>query len=328
METAAMLDAALIAGPTASGKSAFAIRLAEATGGVILNADSMQVYRDLRVLTARPTVEDEEAAEHRLYGFVDGAENFSVGRYAEAAARQLADVAAAGRLPILVGGTGLYFQALEAGLSRIPPLPQAVRDAVRASCEGVETAALHARLAARDPGGAAALRPSDRLRVMRALEVFEATGRSLASFHGDREPGPLAGKALLKLFLAPERAALHAGINARFEAMVANGALDEARALAARGLDPLLPVMRAHGAPALMAHLRGEISLNDAVQRGQADTRAYVKRQFTWFRNQMQGWRWLTAEAERDAVVKAMSEGQALRLPSCGLTHRSASAND
>lgn len=297
-------DAVLIAGPTASGKSAYAIEIARLTGGAIVNADSMQVYRDLRVLTARPDPVEEASAPHRLYGFVDGAENFSVGRYAAAASLEIAALWQAATIPILTGGTGLYFQALEQGLSRIPPLPQPVRERVRAACEGVGTAELHARLAERDPAGAATLRPSDRLRVMRALEVFEATGRSLSSFHGERDPGILAGKRLLKLFLAPDRASLHDRINRRFEAMIGSGALDETRALAARGLDPLLPVMRAHGAPALMAHLRGEMGLNEAVQRGQADTRAYVKRQFTWFRNQMQGWTWLDSEAQRqDALV-------------------------
>ncbi|MCX7323750.1 MAG: tRNA (adenosine(37)-N6)-dimethylallyltransferase MiaA [Hyphomicrobiales bacterium] len=301
-----LLDAVLIAGPTASGKSAFAIEVACATGGVILNADSMQVYRDLSVLTARPAPEEERQAEHRLYGFVDGAETFSVGRYADAAASAIRQCWAEGRLPIVTGGTGLYFQSLEQGLSRIPALPQAVRDEVRAASEGVVTADLHDRLARLDPAGAAGLRPSDRLRVMRALEVFTATGRSLSSFHGEREPGLLAGRRLLKLFLAPERAEVHERINRRFRLMIETGALGEARALAARGLDPMLPVMRAHGAPALMAHLRGEMSLNDAIQRGQADTRAYVKRQFTWFRNQMEGWRWIRDEEERAAVLKSI----------------------
>ena len=302
-----LYDAVLIAGPTASGKSAFAIAVARATGGVIVNADSMQVYRDLRVLTARPSPEEEQDAEHRLYGVVDGAENFSVGRYATAASTEIRRCWADGRLPIVTGGTGLYFQALEQGLSQIPALPQDVRDRVRGECDGVATPDLHARLALIDPAGAAALRSSDRLRIMRALEVFEATGRSLASFHGERAPGLLAGQRLLKLFLAPDRAQVHARINARFVSMIEAGALDEARALAARGLDPLLPVMRAHGAPALMAHLRGDMNLNDAIQRGQADTRAYVKRQFTWFRNQMEGWTWLTDEDQKRHVLAGLT---------------------
>ncbi len=301
------VDVVLIAGPTASGKSAFAIDVARRTGGVIVNADSMQVYRDLHLLTARPSSADEAAADHRLYGFVDGAENFSVGRYVKAVLGQFALIHTAGRMPILVGGTGLYFKALEEGLSRIPPLPQDVRDAVRASCDGTATTELHARLAQCDPTGAATLRPSDRLRIMRALEVFAATGRSLSSFHGDREPGPLSGKRLVKLFLAPDRSILHERINVRFTSMVAAGALAEVAALQARRLDPLLPIMRAHGAPALMAHLKGEMGLNDAIQRGQADTRAYVKRQFTWFRNQMEGWRWLESEGDKGKVLEEVA---------------------
>jgi tRNA dimethylallyltransferase len=298
------LDAVLIAGPTASGKSAFAIAVARATGGVIVNADSMQVYRDLAVITARPSPEDERAAEHRLYGVIDGAENFSVGRYAERAGEEIAAVWRTGRLPILVGGTGLYFSALEEGLSAIPAIPDHIRTAERAACDGVDTGALHARLASLDPAEAARLRPSDRLRVMRALEVIAATGRPLSHFHGARTPGVLAGKRLKRLFLAPERSTVHAAIDRRFETMMATGALDEVKVLAARGLDPLLPIMRAHGVPALIAHLRGEMSLADAIQRGQGDTRAYVKRQFTWFRRQGEAWRWLADAAARAAALE------------------------
>lgn len=302
-------DAVLIAGPTTSGKSAFALEAARLTGGVVVNADSMQIYRDLRVLTARPSPADEALAPHRLYGVVDGAENFSVGRYAAMAGALIAELAGAGRLPILTGGTGLYFKALEEGLSDLPPVPEPVREAVRAEAEGRETAELHARLAAEDPETAARLRPSDRLRVLRALEIWRATGRPLARLQGAKAPGPLAGRRLLRLFLAPERAWLYARIDRRFEAMVAEGALDEAAALRDRKLDPALPVMRAHGVPALIAHLNGEIPLGEAVRRGQADTRAYVKRQFTWFRNQMPGFRWLTREEDREAILRALANG-------------------
>ncbi len=280
-------------------------------GGVIVNADSMQMYRDLRVLTARPSPAEEDAAEHRLYGAVDGAENFSAARYATLAGAEISTIRAQGRLPIVTGGTGLYFAALEEGLSDIPPVPDDVRERERAACEGVATGALHARLAARSPEDAARIRPSDRLRVMRALEVTAATGRSLASFQGARTPGPLSGLPLLKLFLAPDRAEVHRRIDERFVAMVREGALEEAAALAARGLDPLLPVMRAHGAPALMAHLRGEMSLDEAIARGQADTRAYVKRQFTWFRNRGEGWRWLTGERDRLEILAALAAERA-----------------
>jgi tRNA dimethylallyltransferase len=302
--------AVLIAGPTASGKSAFALALAKATGGVVINTDSMQVYRDLRVLTARPSDEEVAQAPHALYGVIDGAENFSAARYQALAAAAIREAQTHGRLPILTGGTGLYFKALEEGLSDIPPVPDAVREAVRATCEGVPTAALHARLAAHLPDEAARLRASDRLRVMRALEVLAATGKGVSQFHGARAPGPLAGAPLARLFLAPERAALHAAIDRRFVGMIAAGALDEVRALAARGLSPLLPIMRAHGAPALMAHLKGEMTLEAAILRGQADTRSYVKRQFTWFRHQMPGWRWLEDEAARTAALAQLAAGR------------------
>lgn len=299
--------AILIAGPTASGKSALALALARHLSGEVINADSMQVYADLAVLTARPTPQDEAAAPHRLYGHVDGGENFSVGRYVEAAARALGETWSARRIPIVVGGTGLYFKALIDGLSEIPPVPPDVRERLRRDGESRPTSELHAMLAERDPDAAGRLRPSDRMRIQRALEVFEATGRPLASFHGQRQPGPLAAASLVTLFVAPEREALRRHIDARFTAMMAHGALDEVAALARRGLDPMLPVMRAHGVPGLISHLRGEASLADAVARGQADTRRYAKRQFTWFRHQMPGWTWVAPKQAFEAAKAASS---------------------
>jgi tRNA dimethylallyltransferase len=291
-ETGGRPAAILIAGPTASGKSALAARLALRHGGVVINTDSMQVYRDLRRLTARPDPEEEARVPHRLYGHVDGAVNYSVGQFSRDAVALLAELD--GRLPIFVGGTGLYFRALEQGFSELPPVPEAVRAQVREAAEGRPTEALHADLARHDPDGAARLRPSDRMRVMRALEIFLATGRPIASFYGDPVPGPLAGRNLQKLFLAPDRAELRARIDARFRTMIAEGALDEVSRLHARRLDPMLPVMRAHGVPGLIAHLDGALDLEEAIARGQADTRAYAKRQFTWFRHQMgTDWRWL-----------------------------------
>ena len=301
--------AVLIAGPTASGKSALAIALARRFGGTVINCDSMQVYRDLRILSARPTPDEEESAPHALFGHVDGAQNHSVGQYVRDAAGAVAASRAGGRLPILVGGTGLYFKAMTEGLSAIPPVPEGVRDAFRARAEARETEELHAELSRRDPAMAARLRPSDRLRVMRALEVFEATGRSLASFQGAREPGPLAGARLVRLFLNPPREVVRERIDRRFEAMMTDGALDEVEALRMRGLDPMLPVMRAHGVPGLIAHLEGRQSLAEAVARGQADTRAYAKRQVTWFRHQMVGWTELepeTAAGEASRLVAAL----------------------
>ena len=295
-ETGGRPAAILIAGPTASGKSALAARLALRHGGVVINTDSMQVYRDLRRLTARPEPEEEAQVPHRLYGHVDGAVNYSLGHFSRDAAALLA--ALDGRLPVFVGGTGLYFRALEQGFSELPPVPEAVRARVREEAEGRPTEALHADLAQHDPEGAARLRSSDRMRVMRALEIFFATGRPIASFYGDPVPGPLAGWSLKKIFLAPDRAVLRARIDARFRAMIAEGALDEVARLRSRRLDPMLPVMRAHGVPGLIAHLDGTLSLEEAIARGQADTRAYAKRQFTWFRHQMgTDWRWLDPEA-------------------------------
>jgi tRNA dimethylallyltransferase len=290
------IGAVLIAGPTASGKSALGVRVAKAVNGAVINADSMQVYRDLHVLTARPFPEDEGGVPHRLYGEVDGAMNYSVGRYVEDAVRVLDELRARGQVPVFVGGTGLYFKSLTEGLSEIPPVPEDVREAVRRESEGVATPDLHRLLAARDPETAGTLRPTDRLRVQRALEIFAATGRPLVSFHGERRPGPLDGWPLVKLFLAPDRDELRHRIDTRFLAMIEKGALGEVRALGRRGLDPMLPVMRAHGVPGLLAHLRGQASLEEAIAKGQADTRAYAKRQFTWFRHQLSGWTWKAPE--------------------------------
>lgn len=303
-------SAVLIAGPTASGKSALAVALARRFGGVVINADSMQVYRDLQIITARPTAEEMGEVPHRLYGHVDGAVNHSAAAYVAETASLLAELEREGALPVLVGGTGLYFKALTEGLSEIPPVPDGVRAEFRSWALPRETAELHAELARKDPEMAARLRPSDRLRVMRALEVLIATGRSLASFQGARQPGPLAGRGLLRFFLTPERELIRARIDARFEAMMARGALDEVAALRERRLDPLLPVMRAHGVPGLIAHLEGRAPLAEAIARGQADTRAYAKRQVTWFRHQMAGWKAVMPE-EALAVASRDYEGGA-----------------
>ncbi|GJE57525.1 tRNA (adenosine(37)-N6)-dimethylallyltransferase MiaA [Methylobacterium thuringiense] len=301
-------QAILIAGPTASGKSALALALARAFAGTIVNMDSMQVYADLRRLSARPTPEDEAQAPHRLYGTIDGAVNFSVGNVSRETSKILEEIRAEGRLPIFVGGTGLYFRALDEGLSEMPTVPDAVREAVRARAEGRETEALHAELAALDPAGAETLRPSDRMRVMRAIEVFEATGRPIAEFQGRRIPGPLSGRPLLKFFIDVDRDELRRRIDARFLTMMEEGALDEVAALHARRLDPMLPVMRAHGVPGLIAHLDGALSRDEAITRGQADTRRYAKRQYTWFRHQMgDDWIWTDPESAHLIAKKRLS---------------------
>jgi tRNA dimethylallyltransferase len=294
--------AVLIAGPTASGKSALALELAQKAGGVVINTDSMQVYRDLRIITARPTAPEEALAPHRLYGHVDAAVNFSAGAWVADAARMLSEAQAAQRLPIFVGGSGLYFKALTRGLSAVPPIPAEVRDGVRARLERDGVEALHAELAARDPVSAERLKPRDRARIARALEVVEATGRALTDWHREGLPPLLPQGEFRALFLAPEREQLYARIDARFEAMLAAGALEEVKTLAARQLDPLLPAMKAHGVPALIRHLKGEITREEAAEIGRADTRHYAKRQFTWFRHQLPEFEWVTPEAAGEWV--------------------------
>jgi tRNA dimethylallyltransferase len=292
--------AVLIAGPTASGKSALALELAHRTGGVVINADSMQVYRDLRVLTARPTLDEEARAPHRLYGHVDAAVNFSAGSWVADAAKVLEEARAQHRLPIFAGGSGLYFKALTRGLSAVPPIPAEIRESVRArlECDGVE--ALHAELARRDPVSAERLKPRDRSRIARALEVVEATSRSLTSWHRDGLPPLLPQAQFRALFLEPDRDLLYSRIDARFEAMLQAGALREVEALASRQLDSQLPAMKAHGVPALIRHLQGDISLDQAAEIGRADTRHYAKRQFTWFRHQLPEFEWVKPEAARE----------------------------
>src|SRR5262245_40276817 len=289
-------DAILIAGPTASGKSALALALAEKLGGMVINADSMQVYRDLRIITARPTPEEEALLPHRLYGHVDAAENFSVGRWLTDAQGALGAARRAGRLPIFAGGTGLYFKALTRGLSAVPPIPQDIRAAVRARLAAEGAAALHDDLARRDGTSAARIRPADGVRIVRALEVVEATGRSLADWHRDGMKPMIAPERAQKVFLDVPRDEIYRRIDRRFDAMMQAGALNEVRALAARGLDPLLPAMKAHGVPWLRRHLAGEMTLADAVAEGKRDTRHYAKRQATWFRHQLPEWPWLAPE--------------------------------
>jgi tRNA dimethylallyltransferase len=295
--------AILIAGPTASGKSALALSLAEKLGGVIVNADSMQVYRDLRVITARPTPEDEARAPHRLYGHVDAAENYSVGRWCRDVGEALAEIAASGRVPILVGGSGLYFKALTSGLAAVPPIPANIRAQVRGRLQSEGVAPLYAELIERDPVTAHRLMPLDRSRISRALEVMLATGRSLTDWHKEGMPALVDPAHAAKVFLTCERTELVARIDARFAAMLEAGALDEVRALARRQLDPTLPAMKAHGVPWLIRHLNGEISLDDASEGARMDTRRYAKRQVTWFRNQMPGWTSLMPEEALAAIL-------------------------
>ena len=292
----------LIAGPTASGKSALALALAERHGGTVINADSMQVYRDLSIITARPTAEEEARVPHRLYGHVDAAVNFSVGRWCTEFEAVLAEARGEGRAAVIVGGTGLYFSALTRGLAAVPPIPAQIRDDVRGRLAKEGVAALHAELARQDPAAAAHLRPGDRARVTRSLEVVLATGRSLLLWHEDNMPARLDPARAAKIFLMPERDALLSRIDSRFDAMMAAGALDEVRTLAARHLDPSLPAMKAHGVPWLIRHLDGAITLAVAVEGAKRDTRQYTKRQATWFRNQLPDFAWVEPQHAPGAI--------------------------
>ena len=283
---AALTSTILIAGPTASGKSVLAIEKARETGGFIVNADSMQVYDLLNVLTARPSADDLVAADHYLYGHVHPQEDYSTGRW-------LADVSAllekpdlAGRPAVFVGGTGLYFRALTGGVSDMPDVAPAIREAWRArlAAEGPET--LHPLLAQCDPLAAARIKPQDGQRIVRALEIFEASGKPISHWQNRRKPSLVNLDQTERLLLLPDREILAGRIEQRLRHMVERGALDEVRALMALGLDPALPAMKAIGVPEFAAHLRREIDLETALTLAGNSTRQYAKRQYTWFKNQ------------------------------------------
>jgi tRNA dimethylallyltransferase len=278
----------VVAGPTASGKSALALDLAQGLGGTVINADSMQVYRELRILTARPTAEEEALVPHRLYGVLPAAEACSAARWRAMALGAIDEAHAQGRLPILAGGTGLYLRALTHGLSPIPDVPTAVREATRRRFAEIGNQAFHAELAARDPDMGARLNPGDSQRLMRAAEVLAATGRSLADWQR-ATPQPDAGPGLrvFSIVLLPPRAPLRARIAERFASMLEAGAVEEVRALAGLDLPPDRPALKAHGVPELLRHLAGEISIEEAAHRAILVTGQYAKRQATWLRHQM-----------------------------------------
>ena len=293
-----MPPVALIAGPTASGKSDLAIRLAlalEARGrrGVVINADSAQVYADLAVLSARPTADEMRGVDHRLFGTWDGATACSAADWAGAARRNIAEAHAAGAVPILVGGTGLYLRTLIDGIAPIPPIDPVVREAVR----GLHVAEAHAALSREDPDRAALLHPSDTTRVARALEVVRSTGRPLGAWQAERSGGIAGSIDLHPVILLPDRPWLYERCDRRFAVMLTGGAIEEVRALMRRGLDPDLPVMRAIGVPEVRAFLAGEASLAATQERGSLATRHYVKRQLTWLRHQCPA-EWPRAESE------------------------------
>ena len=302
----------LIAGPTASGKSGLALRLAEELGGIVINADSMQVYRELRVLTARPSIADEIRVPHALYGSVAGSDAYSAGRYVADVKRVLAEAEKSGRLPIFVGGTGLYFKALIEGLSPIPPVADDVRAFWRSEAAEKGVAHVYAQLTARDSEMAERLSPGDTQRIVRALEVIDSTGQSLTEWQRlPREPVFDLAETL-PLLVMPERAELVARIDRRFDEMIGMGALDEVAQLEGLGLDPKLPIMGALGVGPLRRHLAGSLSLAQAVEAGKAETRQYAKRQATWARGNMISWRVVSTqemETELDKIARFMKAG-------------------
>ncbi len=282
-------DAVLIAGPTASGKSALALKLARDYGGAVVNTDAMQVYRELRILSARPDASEENEAPHYLYGFVSAFEPFSVGRWLEAAERALDDIRAKGQTPIFAGGTGLYFAALLNGLSPIPEIHASIRVEARRRLGELGNERFYADLSVRDPVMGARLNPGDSQRLVRAWEVIEATGQSLAELQALKGK-PVLAADVARFVLKPNRDWLVARIAKRFHAMMEQGALEEAKALHDRNLSPDLPAARALGVPQLIAHLEGKLSLADAIDQAIIQTRQYAKRQMTWFRHQMPDW--------------------------------------
>lgn len=297
----------LIHGPTTSGKTGLSVALAKQLGAEIVNADAMQVYRDLRVLTAQPTEAERQNVAHHLFGFVDPAERFSAGRWFDAVSVVLADMAARGKPAIVVGGTGLYLHVLAQGLADIPPIPEEVKAEAKSLLEGAGQAIVRERLRLADPESEARIQEGDRVRLLRAFEVWLATGRPMSAFQ-DSKASPLTPGRWLGVCLHPPRETLYGRIDHRFEAMIAGGALEEVRALSARKLPPDLPAMRAHGAPWLIAHVRGLMDLKDAIGLSKRDTRRYAKRQFTWIGRQFPHWVRIPAEAteQRLRVISSL----------------------
>jgi len=284
----------LIAGPTASGKSALALEKARALDGVIVNADSMQVYDTLSIVTARPQADELALAEHRLYGFVPAATRFSTGGWLGAVAELMADPALLGRPLIFAGGTGLYFEALLNGVALVPEVPAEIVERIEAEIGDLDREGRKALLAERDPAMVARLPEPDRQRLVRALSVLEATGKSLALWQDEGQAGLLDGFEVERLVLNPDREVLRARIARRFAAMVDQGAVEEVAALMVQNLDASLPVMKAIGVREIAAWQAGEMSREAAIERAVIGTQQYAKRQRTWFRNRMGDWDWIS----------------------------------
>ncbi|MDZ7926016.1 MAG: tRNA (adenosine(37)-N6)-dimethylallyltransferase MiaA [Agrobacterium sp.] len=280
-------DAILITGPTASGKSALALRLARERNGVVINADSMQVYDTLRVLTARPSQEEMASVPHLLYGHVPASSSYSTGEWLREVSALLASLRGEGRFPVIVGGTGLYFKALTGGLSDMPAIPDDIRDRLRARLVDEGAAVLHAELSRRDPAMAEGLQPGDGQRIVRALEVLEATGKSIRDFQKASGPVIVDPDRAQKFVVLPERPLLHDRINRRFEAMMESGAVEEVKNLLALKLAPDATAMKAIGVSQIADMLAGRMSEAEVIEKSAAATRQYAKRQMTWFRNQM-----------------------------------------
>jgi tRNA dimethylallyltransferase len=298
------VDAVLIAGPTASGKSEAALALAECIGGALINTDSMQMYREARILTARPDDAALSRAPHFLFGHVGVNEPYSVARYQADAIGALERALARGKVPIFVGGTGLYFHALTHGLAEIPQIPDAVRKSVRARRDAIGADAFYEELVTRDPDSTVRLRPGDTQRVLRTAEVLRATGRPLSEWQKTRGVAPLAGLRLARFVLSPPRPELHSRIEQRFDHMIDAGALEEARLL--ERLDPALPSAKLLGLRQLWAVINGELTLDEATAVAKAATRQYAKRQLTWFRHRMADWVWIEAADTREIVAQML----------------------
>lgn len=290
-----------IAGPTASGKSAWAVKIAKAVGGEIINADAMQVYADLRILSARPGAGEMAGMPHHLFGHVAGDVRYSAGQWLREVQPVILDVLARGRVPILTGGTGLYFKALIDGMAQVPEIGAEHLEAAKALLDDEGIAALRARAEQCDPIAAARVLGDDPQRLQRIVSVHMATRRALSDWQQATRP-IIPARFCVRAVLLPEREALYARINARFEAMVRGGGLDEARSVLAKGYDPSLPMMKAIGLQQLFPYFRGEMSLSESLELAKRDTRRFAKRQYTWFRGQAKNWVKITNNSEKEAL--------------------------